>query len=1026
MAACLLLRSYVSRYSMSTAFLSTSHYADQDSLSARMVQARFSGMFRFSCKAFFDYMSDPTTAAAGSDGPTGTSPTDDVEYTASWDRNLLLMATALYAESFLAETGVHVASGYGVHDFWHDNCMAPNLERSAVPTSTWQTDRDVYGEKDARLTQVPLSAFGPLLAYGSLRQLRDLVNGGARYPEDYVTADTSGHFKRDTADRRDWRNPFAVWRDSVCNPTYKYSIEDVVGDPPLQDPSVKQITDASNWLLPSYDMYVPRESLGRSAIQRRVFRGCGRGMVSSDCDPQQVPAYERFSLHQYVYVTSSDDEAVQPGWHRLLHVAVFPERSCAQNAQQICGAQANTLTSNENYDQRAAQYATYEAVRKAMANKLGMNLNALGTPTSAAESFSALDYLNSQGVSFGDALAISARYGRRLLAALSYPSIGSRQTAVFGKSSWYRSDGTYSGDLLKTTLETEQATAKYLQFEINDQAVESNDAPVSWRIGAEALFATRCSTKLKAAAAFASHPLLRACEDGLAARPYRGLGSFGCNEEPLELESTESEQLAEFYYDRLQLPDPPPSPPPPPPRPPPPCPPSSPPPPSPPVALSLDEGKAIALQMQRDFCDSVYLLSAEARCNALATSMMQSYIFDASFTPPGLPPLSTVFVPPPPPPPPSPPRPRLPREESDHVVYVDPTRVALSTYFLADHETDPATASSELGNLMPLTNLANASRDAALQRITDEGREHPTWAACSTLSADAPLPCRTGDTPSRCLDGLRHCGTTEANTAAPFAELDLLHEWPTDREYYLFALELTLPSTAAYADLLFASSQGGEADRFYEVTVYDESHNPLDTQCKPYYEQSVDHYQDGLVHFQYVCLEALATDAEYAALRHVRFVRLTLTGSYRVIALDAMRLVLRTLRDLEPSPPPSPGGPPVPPLPVAPPDAPAPDAAARTCTTYERLRFDPALAVFETAYVEPCGLDADACCELAHHHNETSLFELSGSGCCTLFRAVGGGGGGGLSMLNVLSGALAPTEPFGYGSALTGVRDTYL
>lgn len=42
---------YVSRYSMSTAFLSTSHYADQDSLSARMVQARFSGMFRFACKA---------------------------------------------------------------------------------------------------------------------------------------------------------------------------------------------------------------------------------------------------------------------------------------------------------------------------------------------------------------------------------------------------------------------------------------------------------------------------------------------------------------------------------------------------------------------------------------------------------------------------------------------------------------------------------------------------------------------------------------------------------------------------------------------------------------------------------------------------------------------------------------------------------------------------------------------------------------------------------------------------------------
>lgn len=59
-------------------------------------------------------MSDPTTAAAGSAGPTGTGPTDDVEYTASWDRNMMIMATALYAESFLAETGVHVRDGYGV------------------------------------------------------------------------------------------------------------------------------------------------------------------------------------------------------------------------------------------------------------------------------------------------------------------------------------------------------------------------------------------------------------------------------------------------------------------------------------------------------------------------------------------------------------------------------------------------------------------------------------------------------------------------------------------------------------------------------------------------------------------------------------------------------------------------------------------------------------------------------------------------------------------------------------------------
>ena len=41
---------FVSKYSMSTAFLSTAHFRDQDSLSARITQARFTGHFRFACQ----------------------------------------------------------------------------------------------------------------------------------------------------------------------------------------------------------------------------------------------------------------------------------------------------------------------------------------------------------------------------------------------------------------------------------------------------------------------------------------------------------------------------------------------------------------------------------------------------------------------------------------------------------------------------------------------------------------------------------------------------------------------------------------------------------------------------------------------------------------------------------------------------------------------------------------------------------------------------------------------------------------
>ena len=88
---------------------------------------------------------------------------------------------------------------------------------------------------------------------------------------------------------------------------------------------------------------------------------------------------------------------------------------------------------------------------------------------------------------------------------------------------------------------------------------------------------------------------------------------------------------------------------------------------------------------------------------------------------------------------------------------------------------------------------------------------------------------------------------------------------------------------------------------------------------KPYYEQGVD-YRDGLIRFEYVCLRALAADAAYAALRHVRLVRLTLTSGYRMLWLESMRLVLRTLRDRQARRRARAGR--LPPMPVAPPNAP--------------------------------------------------------------------------------------------------------
>jgi len=362
---------------------------------------------------------------------------------------------------------------------------------------------------------------------------------------------------------------------------------------------------------------------------------------------------------------------------------------------------------------------------------------------------------------------------------------------------------------------------------------------------------------------------------------------------------------------------------------------------------------------------------------------MTAFVLGDGFSPPPLPPFPRA-VPSPPPPPPSPPRPRLPRAEDARIVYQEPQAVTLSTYFLGGIETDPSLASDELGNYMALTNVQNRTREDALRSITNPRRYE--WADCSAALSEqgAVLPCRTADLPERCINGAEHCGTTEENTRAPWVEIDLRDGKPTDRDYYFFALEVSLPPEPHLGALFFQSSQGVSEDRgdvtnrLYEVEVFDINHNPLRTQCKPHFKQSTDFYADGMTYFQYVCLEALAEDDAYVVMRGVRFVRLTLLGEYRMLWLAGMRVEWRTLEALPPASPPPPPAPPVPPQPVAPPDAPD---FAYGCIQYANYSFG---IVYPVAFQEPCGLAFDECCRLAYDHNQTAAFHLSPSGCCTL------------------------------------------
>lgn len=298
---------FVSKYTMSTAFLATAHFKDQDALSARIIQARYTGHFRFACRAFLEFMSDPTLSGAGSNNPELSAFGNPDDFTSQYDRNWVAMASALFTESYHAETE-HVYPT-GVQSFWKENCEEPAVERSAMPTALWRLDPLVYGEEDLFSHDVPAHNFAPLRAFGSLRQLRDLASGGhgRNFNEDYTNVADSGQFVKDK-ELRASNSLHALYRDHLCNPTFKYSINDAFGNPPVggNNPDPTQfIRDASRAKLPRWDMQVPNGMLGASGIRRPHHEGCGLGIESGGCDTTLAPSYYDTSLWSWAYVTSS-------------------------------------------------------------------------------------------------------------------------------------------------------------------------------------------------------------------------------------------------------------------------------------------------------------------------------------------------------------------------------------------------------------------------------------------------------------------------------------------------------------------------------------------------------------------------------------------------------------------------------------------------------------------------------------------------------------------------------------------------
>jgi hypothetical protein len=78
-------------------------------------------MFRFACRAFMAFMSDPEGAARGANNEQPSAFPNGEDFTGKYDRNYLTMAAIMYSESYFLETGQKWHPD-GIA-FWNDNCV---------------------------------------------------------------------------------------------------------------------------------------------------------------------------------------------------------------------------------------------------------------------------------------------------------------------------------------------------------------------------------------------------------------------------------------------------------------------------------------------------------------------------------------------------------------------------------------------------------------------------------------------------------------------------------------------------------------------------------------------------------------------------------------------------------------------------------------------------------------------------------------------------------------------------------------
>lgn len=181
---------FVNKYELSMAFMAAENFEDKNSISARMIQARFTNFGRFSCMAMLEFASENDNAAAGTTQPISARLDNPANYNSPYDRNWILYFATVFAESLQKEVGSKANFlEVNVLEFWQQQCEEPAAYRAPVPTQMWSRDPTRLGTRDAFDTSVEVRDFAPLVSFGSLRQLRAADGAAAvQWPEDATTS----------------------------------------------------------------------------------------------------------------------------------------------------------------------------------------------------------------------------------------------------------------------------------------------------------------------------------------------------------------------------------------------------------------------------------------------------------------------------------------------------------------------------------------------------------------------------------------------------------------------------------------------------------------------------------------------------------------------------------------------------------------------------------------------------------------------------------------------------------------------